>query len=80
MQRKVPPGSLEVNRVQASQETESGVEDALRMLLDSRQAVSVRAVKDLLKSGQKVPPTHEVEVSEVNLSNYDALLCEAEVA
>ena len=64
----------------ASQETESGVEDALRMLLDSRQAVSVRAVKDLLKSGQKVPPTHEVEVSEVNLSNYDALLCEAEVA
>ena len=64
----------------ASQETESGVEEALRLLLDGRQAVSAQTVKDLLKSGQKVPPTHEVEVAEVNLSSYDALLCEAEVA
>lgn len=64
----------------ASQETESGVEEALRMLLDGRHAVSVQAVKDLLKSGQQPPTTHEVEVAEVNLLSYDALLCEAEVA
>jgi hypothetical protein len=63
----------------ASQETESGVEEALRLLLDSRQAVSVQTVKDALKPGQKAPP-HEVEIAEVKLSSYDALLCEAEVA
>lgn len=64
----------------ASQETESGVEEVLRLLLDGKHAVSVQAIRNALKSGQKIPPRHEVEVAEVNLSSYDTLLCEAEVA
>jgi hypothetical protein len=64
----------------ASQETENGVEEALRLLLDGRQVVSVQAIREALKSGQKLPPPHKVEVAEVNLSSYDALLREVAVA
>ena len=64
----------------AARETESGVEDALRLLLDRGQVLSVKAVEELLKSGQKSTPVESVEIAEVNLSSYDTLLTEAEVA
>jgi len=64
----------------AAQETQSGVEDALRLLLDGAQTLSAEAVKTALRSGQKPPPAHEVQIAEVNLTGYDALLVEQEVA
>lgn len=64
----------------AARETESGVEDALRLLLNDGRAPSAQAVEELLKSGRKPMPVQNVEVAEVNLLSYDALLSEAEVA
>ena len=64
----------------AARETESGVEDALRVLLDAACPLSVPAVENLLLTGQKPTPVQEVEIAEVNLASYDALLSEAEVA
>lgn len=64
----------------AARETESGVEDALRVLLDAACPLSVAAVENLLLTGQKPTPAQEVEIAEVNLASYDALLSEVEVA
>ena len=64
----------------ASKESQSGVEESLKKLLDGSQAVSVQAVEDILKSGQQAIATQDVKVAEVSLSSYDALLAEEEVA
>ena len=64
----------------AAKETESGVGEALRLLMNGGKVLSAQAVEELLKPGQKTTPMQAVEVAEVSLSSYDALLTEAEVA
>jgi hypothetical protein len=64
----------------AAKETESGVENALRVLLDGACPLSVAAVENLLQTRQKPTPAQEIEIAEVNLASYDALLSEVEVA
>jgi len=58
----------------AAQESESGVDDALRLLFDQDQDVSIKAVKDIVLSGQKVPSVKDVSIDAVNLEVYDGLL------
>jgi hypothetical protein len=64
----------------AARATESGVEEALRQLMNEGKVLSAQAVEALLKSGLQSTPVEAVEVAEVNLSSYDALLSEEEAA
>lgn len=58
----------------AARESEQGVDDALRHLLSTEQAIEVDAVEKLLKSGRALPPATAVEIPPVNLAAYDTLL------
>lgn len=58
----------------AAQETEQGVDDALRLLLAENRAVQVSGVRELLQSGRELPRHIEVPIPAVDLSAYDALL------
>jgi hypothetical protein len=58
----------------AAQESESGVDDALRLLFDQDRDVNIKAVKDIVLSGQKVPSVKDVSIDAVNLEVYDGLL------
>ena len=65
----------------AAKETEFGVDQALRHLLDEGQPLSVEAVEALVRNGQQViPPATAITVAPVNLADYDTLLAEREVA
>jgi hypothetical protein len=65
----------------AAKETEFGVDQALRHLLDEGQPISVAAVEALVRHGQQViPPATAITVAPVNLADYDTLLAEREVA
>jgi len=63
----------------AAMETEQGVDDALRFLMKNDKPVNADMVKELMQSG-RIPPATEVRIQPVNLSSYDALLEEKEVA
>jgi hypothetical protein len=63
----------------AAMETEQGVDDALRFLMKNDKPVNADMVKELMQSG-RIPPATEVRIQPVNLSCYDALLEEQEVA
>lgn len=58
----------------AASESETRVDDALRMLLDRSNTVSFDAVKALVDSSQKIPTITELSIDEVNLEVYDHLL------
>jgi len=58
----------------AAKESESGVNAALRQLLELEQPLSARAVKKHLRLGLETSPIAAVSVPEVNLAIYDALL------
>jgi hypothetical protein len=58
----------------AARESETGVDHALRVLIDEDKPVSAAAVKELLHSGEKLPLPTEVVVEQVDLSAYDRLL------
>lgn len=58
----------------AASESETRVDDALRMLLDQSSALSFNAVKALVDSSQKIPSVTEVSIDDVNLKEYDHLL------
>lgn len=64
----------------AAQESESGVDDALRLLFDQDRDVSIKAVKDIVLSGQKVRSVKDVSIDAVNLEVYDGLLSTSGVA
>jgi hypothetical protein len=57
----------------AAHETESGVEDALRILMAREQAPTAEAVEELVRSGRRLPPPTEVVVEPVDLASYDEL-------
>jgi len=58
----------------AASESETRVDDALRLLLEQSSTVSFDAVKALVDSSQKIPSVTEVSIDEVNLEAYDHLL------
>lgn len=58
----------------AARESQTGVDDALRLLFASGDPVTADAVEEIVRSGQEAPPVTEVAVKAVDLSAYDALL------
>lgn len=63
----------------AAKESESGVDDALRWLMDQDQPISFDAVDAILITRQSIPEATEVEIDAVDLSLYDTLLTAVEV-
>ena len=61
----------------AARESEVGVDDALRHLIDRGEAITVAAVAELVRSGDPLPHATAVTIAEVNLTCYDALLAGA---
>jgi len=53
------------------------VDEALRMLFEKQETVSLEAIKEILNSNHKLAPPREVKVTEVDLGHYDQLLEEA---
>ena len=64
----------------AAHETEAGVDDALRRLIDTEEAITAAAVEALVKSGQQIAPATELRIDAVDLDVYDQLLQEATCA
>ena len=64
----------------AAQETESGVDDALRWLLDTGRSITDEAVEQFVRRGQRIDPPTEVTVEPADVSSYDDLLEHREVA
>lgn len=58
----------------AAMESEEGVDNALRILFEAGEAISLKAVGSILKSNEKHPSIKDVRINEVNLSGYDKLL------
>ena len=58
----------------AAHETETGVDNALRTLIDAEQPITAQSVEALVKSGQTPPPVTEVRIDAVDLGLYDGLL------
>jgi len=63
----------------AAKESESGVDDALRWLMDQDQPISFDAVEVILITKQSLPEATAVEIDAVDLSLYDTLLEAVEV-
>ncbi len=64
----------------AAHETEAGVNEALRLLIDRELVITADAVKKIIKSGEKASPIEDVVVDAVDLCAYDELLQVEEVA
>jgi len=64
----------------AARETEAGVDEALRHLLNEGQPISFELVEALVRRGQEIPSATQVTVGSVNLADYDALMTCQEVA
>lgn len=63
----------------AARESESAVDDALRVLLDTDSVISADAVRKFLQAKQEVPAVTEVTIVEVDLSSFDELFTNKEV-
>jgi len=63
----------------AATENETGVDDALRWLIDQDQPLCFDAVEAILLTNQSIPEATEVEIAAVDLSLYDTLLEVVEV-
>ena len=64
----------------AAKETEAGVDDALRWLIEQGQPISAEAVEAIIKTNQTIPHATDIEVDDIDLSLYDGLLLVVEVA
>jgi len=64
----------------AAKESESGVEDALRILLAQESRMSAALVEKLLRSGDQPPSVRDVVIKDVDLTTYDELIESKEVA
>jgi len=58
----------------AAQETETGVDDALRTLIQDGGSISSVAVEEIVRSGQKPASVTEITIAAVDLNHYDSLL------
>jgi hypothetical protein len=66
----------------AAKRSETGVEDALRLLLAQgrAEAIGAKAVEALLVDGERIPPVTAVTIAPVDLASFDALYTWAEEA
>jgi hypothetical protein len=64
----------------AARETETGVDEALRHLLKEGRPITAKVVKALVGRHQEIPPVTEVTVEPVDLTGYDELVTDREVA
>jgi hypothetical protein len=60
----------------AAHESESVVDDALRLLINQDEEISEDRVKDLVLSNEPIPITSDIHISPVDLTCYDQLLQE----
>jgi hypothetical protein len=58
----------------AARENESAVDEALRFLIDTEQAISVYAVELLVREATALPAPTDVHIDDIDLDRYDALL------
>jgi hypothetical protein len=58
----------------AAREGESGVDEALRFLLDQGQAIDGEAVARFVREGRRLPAVTDVVINNVDLTMYDRLL------
>lgn len=58
----------------AARESESAVDDALRMLIDKDMNISDEQVEELVRSNEPVPTATEIKIPAVDLTCYDQLL------
>jgi hypothetical protein len=63
----------------AAREGESGVDEALRWLLDQPRPLSSAAVAEVVAAGRRLPAVTEVTIREVDLRAYDLLLTGKEI-
>ena len=68
-----------LKRQLAARETEAGVDDARRILLNSeglgkKQPFTAEAVEEMVHSAQEIPPVTDVVIDPVDLAAYDQLL------
>jgi hypothetical protein len=64
----------------AARETETGVDEALRHLLNQGQPIRFEAVETLVRGSQNIPSATQVTVEPVDLASYDTLLMSVEEA
>ncbi len=60
----------------AATENERRVDDALRMLICASERITAEKIEELVLSGNKPEPVTDVNIADVDLSDYDALLGE----
>jgi hypothetical protein len=77
--RRAPKEYLKILHL-AAKESESGVNAALRRLIELEMPITAAAVKDHLGSTSATAPSTTVSVAEVNLAMYDVLLKQEAVA
>jgi len=58
----------------AARETEAGVDDILRVLLNKEQPLDANTVETMVRCLQEIPPATDVVVDPVELTSYDQLL------
>ncbi len=58
----------------AAKESESGVDDSLRYLLNQERPITAEAVENLILSSQRLPEATEIRIASINLKVYDDLL------
>jgi hypothetical protein len=63
----------------AATENERAVDDALRALIGKDDVITADAVTDMVLSGAKPEPVTDVNIAEVDLGDYDALIGEGVV-
>jgi len=64
----------------AAKESETGVDNALRWLMDEERPISAEGVEAIVLTDRRIPEPTAVEVGEVDLSVYDKLLTTVEVS
>jgi hypothetical protein len=63
----------------ASKESEEGVDNALRILFNHGDKISIESVQEILASTEKNSSPQDVEVDEIDLCRYDSLLLSREI-
>jgi hypothetical protein len=64
----------------AARETESGVDEALRLLYEKQRPVTLESIKELMASNNKLVPSREIKIRSLDLGDYDQLLKETSCA
>jgi len=64
----------------AARESETGVDDAIRLLIENDLVITVEAVTRMVMDKRQVPSITDVHVQDIDLSSYDELCTEQEAA